>query len=465
MDEKEFGALLKNFENKDLDFKQDLPDSKKVAELVTAFYNSRGGKIIVGVEDGTRKPIGLENPQETEHKFTQIIRHFCKLDEEPRIEFVKYDGKDFVVIHCPKGRNTPYFVRGESAPRVRIGSSNMPANKEEIARLYREGSSESQDVHPVKNATLDDLDMDKIKSYFMESNLTSQLEGNHFIELLKKERFAVEENGKLVPTIAGIVLFGKHPSIEMPHTIVRADRYKGLDVTMWVDRADVEGDAFALVSEMEKFMLKNMRTSYTPKGFKTEIRTEYPIEALKEAAINAVVHRDYHERESILVKMFDDRIEIWSPGELLRPLTISQLIELSYKPKSRNETIAGVLSRRKIMDKRGTGILRMNKFCDEWGLPNPDFKEESGYFGIIFRNPNYYTKAPELNIAGLNERQKKAIEYLKIKGKITRKEYIEIANTTRTTAIRDLNEMVNKDILIIKGPKTGRGRFYILKVS
>ena len=136
----------------------------------------------------------------------------------------------------------------------------------------------------------------------------------------------------------------------MPSTIIRADRYKGLDVSMWIDRADLEGDAFVLVDDAEKFMLRNMRTSYTPKGFKTEIRTEYPIEALKEAIINAVVHRDYNIRESILIKMFDDRVEIWSPGELLRPLTISQLLDLTYSPKSRNETIANVFSKRSLMD-------------------------------------------------------------------------------------------------------------------
>ena len=119
---------------------------------------------------------------------------------------------------------------------------------------------------------------------------------------------------------------------------------------MWIDRADLEGDAFVLVDDAEKFMLSNMRTSYTPKGFKTEIRTEYPIEALKEAIINAVVHRDYNIRESILIKMFDDRVEIWSPGELLRPLTISQLLDLTYSPKSRNETIANVFSKRSLMD-------------------------------------------------------------------------------------------------------------------
>ena len=149
MNKKEFEQLIQENENKDIDFKSELSDSKKIAQLVTSFYNSCGGKIIIGVDDN-RKPIGITNPQETEHKFVQIIRHWCKLDKEPKIEFVKYNKKDFLVIDCPKGKDTPYFVRGEQLPRVRIGSLNMPANKEEMARLYREGSSKSQDIYPVE---------------------------------------------------------------------------------------------------------------------------------------------------------------------------------------------------------------------------------------------------------------------------------------------------------------------------
>ena len=454
MNEKEFEKLLLEKENKDLDFKLELPDAKRVAQLVAAVYNSRGGKIVLGVEDESREAIGLDDAQRTEHKFVQSIRHWCKLDREPDIEFVKFRGKDFVVAHCPKGEDTPYFVRGEHVPRVRIGSSNMPANKEEIARLYREGSSKPQDVYPVDNATLDDLNLDMIKAYFKESRLTGQLDDTHFHDLLKKENFVAQIDDKLIPTMAGIVLFGKHPALELPHTIIRADRYKGLDVSMWIDRADLEGNVFDLVDDAEKFMLKNIRTAYTPRGFDTDIKTEYPIEALKEAIINAVVHRDYNNRESILIKMFDDRVEIWSPGELLRPLTISQLYDLTYSPKGRNKTIIDVFSRKKLMDKRGTGILRMNKFCDEWGLPKPEFLEQTGYFGIIFRNPDYYTKVPEMKApVKLNDRQKKVVEYLKKHISISNMEFRELFSVTDRTALRDLDDLADKNILKRSGKR------------
>ena len=358
MNEKEFEELLLEKENKDLDFKLELPDAKKVAQLVAAFYNSRGGKIVLGVEDESREAIGLDDAQRTEHKFVQSIRHWCKLDREPDIEFVKFRGKDFVVAHCPKGEDTPYFVRAEHVPRVRIGSSNMPANKEEIARLYREGSSKSQDVYPVENATPDDIDLDKVKEYLEKSELTSQLDKDYLVELMIKEHFAVKENEAVVPTIAGILLFGRNPHRNITQCEVRADRYVGDSQTSWVDRKDIHGTLFEMIKETEEFMLKNMRTPAKVVGFKTGFRTEYPIEALREAVINALVHRDWHSSNAILVRMFGSHIDILSPGELLRPLKIEEIAKDDYVPISRNKTVIEALGLSGIMDKRGTGFLR-----------------------------------------------------------------------------------------------------------
>ena len=404
-------------------------------------------------------PIGLKNPQKQEHKFIQIIRHWCKLDKDPELKFVKYKEKDFIVIDCPKGKDSPYFVKGEYAPRVRIGSSNMPANKEEIARLYREGSSKSHDIYPVENATLDDLDLEKIKAYFVESELTEQLDEKHFFELMENEHFVVNEKNKLVPTIAGIALFGKHPQINLPFTTVLADRYQGIDMISWIDKREVDGTIFELIDHIEKFFLENMKTAAWSSGFRTKHKTEYPITALKEAVINALVHRDYQEKENILIRMFDDRIEIVSPGELLRPLTIEKLEKLDYEPKSRNKTIVDVLLRKKLMDKRGSGILRMKQAMKKWGLPEPEYNENTGYFVIKFTGPYQETtvEIPE----EINERQKKAIEYLKINKRIMRREYVELNKCTQITAKRDLNKLVEKNILKRIG-KTGKYTHYVL---
>jgi len=453
MYENEFEQWVKEKENKDLEFKVELPESKKVAQLITSLYNSRGGKIILGVEDKTKKLIGLKNPQKTEHKFTQIIRHWCKLDKEPEIEFIKHQGKNFILIHCPKGKDTPYFVRGEHLPRVRIGSSNMPANKEETARLYREGSSKSQDIFPVENTTLDDLDFWKVKNYLRKSKLTKQLNRDYLIELMLKEHFVVKENKKIIPTIAGILLFGKNTYLNLHHSEVKADRYIGDTRVEWLDRKDIRGTLFDILEQTKGFFLKNMRTPAKVVGFKTEVKTEYPIEALREAVINALVHRDWHKQETILIRMHNSFIEILSPGELLRPLVIDDIKKNEYVPETRNKVIAGVFNNLEIMDKRGTGFLRIRENLDKWNLPHPEFEERQGWFVIRFRNPDI-EKIPKIDETGLNERQKKGVEYLRVKGRITTKNYAVINNVSERTARNDLTELCNKKIVKRTGATT-----------
>ncbi|PKP57191.1 MAG: hypothetical protein CVT88_09240 [Candidatus Altiarchaeales archaeon HGW-Altiarchaeales-1] len=331
------------------------------------------------------------------------------------------------------------------------------SNKEEIARLYREGSSKSQDVYPVENATLDDIDLDKIREYFKESKLTTQLGEDHFYELLKKENFVAGENKNLVPTIAGILLFGKYPSVNMSNVVMKVDRYKGSTVTEWIDKQDLEGTIFEQIEDCTRFFKRNMKIAAWSAETHTEHKTEYPIDALKEAVINALSHRDWNERKNILIRMFDDRIEIISPGELLRPLTIEKLRSHSYKPESRNKIITKVLARRKLMDERGTGILRMERFMDGWGLEKPIYTEEDGYFVITFKGPGTpEILIPRSKFEELNERQKTAIEYIKKKGRITNREYRKLFNIVKDTALRDIMNLIDNGIIT---------KNYLLKVA
>jgi len=119
----EFEELLQQREGETLDFKQEMPTSSDLARLVTAFYNTRGGTIIFGVEDDTRRPIGVSSPQGIEEGVVNILRARCSLDVMPTIEFVTYQGREFVVVSCPQGARKPYLVTGETRPYVRVGST------------------------------------------------------------------------------------------------------------------------------------------------------------------------------------------------------------------------------------------------------------------------------------------------------------------------------------------------------
>ncbi len=140
MTSEEFERLINQREGETLEFKREMPVSSDLAKLVTAFYNTRGGVIVFGVEDETRRPVGVTNPQGIEEGVNNILRARCSLDVIPTIEFVSYQGKEFVVVTCPQGRHKPYLVSGETRPYIRVGSSNRRAQDEEVRRLYVEGS-------------------------------------------------------------------------------------------------------------------------------------------------------------------------------------------------------------------------------------------------------------------------------------------------------------------------------------
>ena len=162
-----------------------------------------------------------------------------------------------------------------------------------------------------------------------------------------------------------------------------------------------------------------------------------------------------------MIRLYNSFIEIWSPGELLRPLAIDDIKKDEYAPETRNNIIAGVFNNLEMMDKRGTGFLRIREDLEKWNLPNPEFEERQGWFIIRFRNP-HIEKIPIIDETRLNYRQKKALEFLKIKGKVTNKEYQNICNVNRIMAFRDLSELVEKKIIERIG-KTGKWTHYILK--
>ena len=136
----EFERLISRQEGETLEFKREMPSSSDLAKLVTAFYNTRGGVIVFGVEDGTGRPVGVMAPQRIEEGIVNILRSRCSLDVMPGIEIVAYQGMEFVTVTCLQGAHKPYLVNGETRPYVRVGSSNREAQGE----TRRQGDKETR---------------------------------------------------------------------------------------------------------------------------------------------------------------------------------------------------------------------------------------------------------------------------------------------------------------------------------
>lgn len=182
---------------------------------------------------------------------------------------------------------------------------------------------------------------------------------------------------------------------------------------------------------------------------------ELPKEAITEAIVNAVAHRDYTSNASVQVMLFSDRLEVWNPGELPPSLTPERLKE-PHASIPRNPLIAEPLYLVRYIEKAGSGTLDMIDRCNEAGLPPPDFEERSGQFVItLWRN---WLTDEIIGTLRLNDRQKKVISILQEERHISNAKYQEVTNASRATAKRDLEELIHKGLIILVG--TGRGAYY-----
>ncbi len=419
-----------------------MPSSSDLARLITAFYNTRGGAIIFGIEDDTRRPVGVSNPQGVETGIVNIIRDRCSLDVMPSIEFVSYQGMEFVVVACPQGTHKPYLVSGEMRPYVRVGSNNREAQDEEIRRLYMEGSEGGFEGMPCRSATLADLSTGLITGYVRRREQTAGkplgLSGE---ETLRSLGCLVEQGQLWVPTNAGVLLFTEEPQRFIGQAEVSCVRFKGTDVVSYVDRRDLQGPLYRLVDDAEQFIYRHMKVGRRIEGFVGVEYREYPHEAVREAIVNAVVHRDYSRRgQRIRVFMFDDRIEVYSPGTLPPGVSLEKMRRLEPQSVLRNPIIVGVFRDlgSQYIERLGTGIRRIALAMEAHGLPRPLLEEMGSEFRVTLAGPGdrfmETTTVQPTWAEGLNDRQVDAVLYVGKHGSIANREYRNLFGISNYTA-------------------------------
>lgn len=276
-----------------------------------------------------------------------------------------------------------------------------------------------------------------------------------------------KENGVFRPTNAGLLFFGKDPSDTITHHEIRIARFKGTTRSEFIDSQEIKGSIYKMLEQVEAFFLRNTRLANKIVEFKRIDIPEYPVEAIREAVINAIAHRDYNRRGApIMVAIFDDRVEVRNPGGLLPGLNINKL---EGTHATRNQAICNIFHETMDMERFGTGIGKMKKLMKEHGLHAPEFSEEGDFFVVKFYGPgdkilDLVPSIPEhrqtdLKKLGLNERQ---IETLRLmvneKRVITNELYQAINKISRRTALRDLRGLVKSGQVKTEG--IGKGTKY-----
>ena len=273
------------------------------------------------------------------------------------------------------------------------------------------------------------------------------------LEILKKLELFKE--GKV--TWAAHLLFRKDTKYLRSQGLVHCGRFK--EDTIVIDNRMIEGTIVEQIDEALDFIRKNISVKFVMTGNPQRDEVwDYPLKAIRESIINAVCHRDYTMPSNIEVRIYDDRLTIWNPGGLPPGITMEDI----FKPHAsvlRNKGIGSVLYDMGLIEQWGSGIGKMLNLCSLAGIPEPHFEEYQSGFLVEFRKDIYPQEY--LRKLGLNERQIKAVFYVKERGRITNKEYKELTNVSRQLATIHLSDMVKKGAFKRTG-KAGKGIAYQL---
>jgi len=370
-------------------------------------------------------------------------------------------------------KTTPYYSANEAWVNVKLTFKTPILSKDtytnnffsfqlikmtpqEISEMHIHSMGTSWDAFPARDTTLDDINFKRVEKYIREANATGRRKiEDSPADVLKK--LDLIKDGKA--TWAAVLTFSKEPQRLLSQSAAHCGRFR-LDKTQIIDDLMVEADLIGQVDEVMKFVTRHISVRYEFEGKPSRKEVwEYPLEALREAIINAIVHRDYTAPSNVQVEIYDDRIEIWNPGRLLPGITIDDLYKKDHKSVVRNKLITQVFYDIGYIEKYGSGTIKIVDLCRRHGLPSPEFKEVFGGFSVVFRK-DIYTEEYLRNL-GLNEWQIMAVMYVKEKGKITNKEYREITGLSDEGARININELVEKGVLLSKG--RGRSIHYVLK--
>lgn len=296
------------------------------------------------------------------------------------------------------------------------------------------------DYEILPDSSCDDVDMDALELFFnvLEYEPIEKIRDEKGLKnVLSTIRAGEYKNGEFRLNTAGALFFAKDISkFNISHQ-VKMVRFFDDEGIKTFEKAEYNLSFLMLLKEAELFFNKTLTNTSQIKGFKRQTVQDYPFEAIREALVNALAHRDYSITTApITFYIYNDRIEIKSPGRLVYPLTISELEE--NDPIHRNEAICNIFSKTTYMEHVGTGIKRMKDAMRSQGLDEPEFAEIGEFFKVTFRADD--------DVNGLNSRQKEFLRFSD-ESEITIKEYMEMFDVVRNTATKDLNDLVNKRML------------------
>jgi ATP-dependent DNA helicase RecG len=384
-------------ENIALEFKEARPkDALKFVKTVVAFANGRGGRLLFGVEDGTGVVKGVDPAivQREMDAISDTIANVCTPRINPKLMLANVDGKVVIVVDVPQGDSTPYYVRKLGIRKgtfQRVGATTREVEEYALKELILDGENLSFDKQIIKSLKLGKKDVSaacRLMTECARKNCESQ-ERSLDVKAMTATRLVsmgllADKNGVMRPSYALALIAGwTIPDLMTPK--IRCGVFKGVDKTGdFLDHADYEGPLADQIEDAFQFVRRNLRlgSSFVERNTARKDIYELPLVSVREAICNAVFHRNYLEPANIYVALYDDRLEITSPGGLLRDITMDD-VKAGYS-KVRNRGIAEALVYMHEVENWGGGVARYYARCRELGLREPVVEDCGDRLRVIF---------------------------------------------------------------------------------
>lgn len=445
--------LLRQPEGKTLEFKRDLSSPRGVLRSLVAFANSAGGQLVLGVEDTTRRVVGVDEPLTVGERLANLVADSI----EPRlladIEILPWRRTQLVLAEVHPSQLRPHHLKAEGPQRgtyVRLGSTNRQADAPLIAELRRRPELRTHDEEPMPALDSEAVDFAALSECFAK---VRTLRRDDLVTL----GLVTHHQKRRVPTVGGMVLFGRDRLTHFPDAWIQAGRFAGTDKAVIADRAELRDYPVRAIDAAVSFVERNTRLGAEIGRLRRRDLPTVPPAALREAIVNAVVHADYTQRGApTRVAIFDDRVEIENPGILLPGLTVDAL--RGGVSRLRNHVIGRVFKELGLIEQWGIGVQRMASACRAAGLPAPEFTE----LGLRFR---VTLRTIPVSAVQSDEVERRMLGFLDApNGRSTAELAAHIELTTRAMQHR-LARLVGQGLVVAvgSGPRDPRRRWFLAR--
>ena len=466
-------SLIAQGESKTLEFKRELPRFEQIAKTVIAFANTSGGKLLIGVDDnGSLVGVDDDSVLDIQDRIYASLYEQIHPTLRPEIYTSHVEDKLILMVEVFRGQSLPYFLKSKGKAEgvyIRVGASNRPASLDYIAELERQKQHLSFDEEACVDVELSTLDLSTLKQRFaVQHKVLDDAKLRNF-------RLIQTVQGKDYPSYGLLILLGY-----FEHVSTQCARFKGTDMQVFLDRKEYTGDLFAQLENSEMFIKNHLFLRGEIKGLQRTDSLEIPESAIREALVNAYVHRDYSNfGRNIKIGIYDDVLNIVSAGGFPNTLTVQDLAE--GRSEIRNRVLARVFKALDYIEQWGSGLQRIKQVCVAQGLPEPKIQESGDFVDVELYRPTNSVAAEKTVESGLVQtitddykqlrtitddygrlavEQQQILLYLLAHNTMSRKDVVERLGVEKTKAHVLLSGLLELGLITRQG--RGRATVYVL---